>query len=254
MRETDPTLPRFGTDPIQVWLLTFEARLRGYKMNRRAFSFLIVLFAATQVHAQDVSRFNPASVPADGMKLSDFVPRGWKIGADAKGDLNGDGRSDHVLQLVPDDYDTSGINAAPETQALLVLVSSDGGRLHSTALTSKLLVTIVPQYILNISIKNGVLVVNQNYGMTDVADLTHRFRYESNSGRFLLIGKDTFSYHRPQGPDWPATRVSENYLTGVRLTTTEKWMKNGTNREIPRREKIARSRIFLEDVDEVSTQ
>src|SRR5215216_3062396 len=29
MRETDPTLSRFGTDPIQVWLLTFEARPHG---------------------------------------------------------------------------------------------------------------------------------------------------------------------------------------------------------------------------------
>jgi hypothetical protein len=26
MRETDPTLPRVGTDPIKVWLLIFEGK------------------------------------------------------------------------------------------------------------------------------------------------------------------------------------------------------------------------------------
>ena len=32
MRETDPTLPRLSTDPIQVWLLTFEARLEVVRL------------------------------------------------------------------------------------------------------------------------------------------------------------------------------------------------------------------------------
>jgi hypothetical protein len=39
-------------------------------------------------------------------------------------------------------------------------------------------------------------------------------------------GKDTFPYHRPQGPLWPATKVSENYLTGVKLTTTDHWVRD----------------------------
>jgi hypothetical protein len=111
-------------------------------------------------------------------------------------------------------------------------------------------VTIAPQYILNLSVKSGVLVVNQNYGMTDVADLTHRFRYDPAAGRLLLIGKDTFSYHRPQGPNWPASKVSENYLTGVRLTTEERWRGERQLKPAEKREQIERARVFLEDVDE----
>jgi hypothetical protein len=228
------------------------------KRQTAAMRLLIALFCVAfgaQVRAQqqegDAPRFNPERVPAEGAKEQDFVPRGWKIGALTDGDLNGDGLPDRVRQLVPEDYDGSGIAAAPEAQALLILLSAEGGKLRRAGLATRLLVPIVPQYILDMSIKKGVLVVNQNFGMTDVADLTHRFRYDPATGRFLLIGKDTFSYHRPQGPLWPATRISENYLTGVRLTSTERWLKDGTSRPTPpKREQIGRARVALEEVDE----
>ena len=211
-----------------------------------------LLFGVTSAQAgtQDVPTFKPDQVPTEGSSVKDFLPRGWKVGARAEGDLNGDRLSDQVLQLVPEDYDSTSINAAPEAQALLILLSADSSNLKRAGLATKLLVPVVPQYILDISIKNGVLVINQNFGMTDVADLTHRFRYEPVPGRFLLIGKDTFNYHRPQGPSWPATRISENYLTGVRLTTNDRWLSNGTNKPKTKRGRVARTRVFLEDVDE----
>lgn len=213
-------------------------------------ALLLVPGSVQVARSQDIPTFNPEKVPAEGQRPQDFLPRGWKIGASAEGDLNGDRLPDHALQLVPDDYDSSGISAAPEAQALLILLSAGGGKLQRAGLATKLLVPIVPQYILEMSIRNGVLVINQNFGMTDVADLTHRFRFEAATRRFLLIGKDTFSYHRPQGPRWPATRISENYLTGVRLTTTDRWLSNGTNKPTTKRGSVARSRVFLEDVDE----
>ena len=206
--------------------------------------------ALAQARGQDAPVFNPTQVPAEGRKIEDFLPRGWEAGARAEGDLNGDQVPDRVVQLVPEGHEAAGTGSAPESHALLILLSSEGGGLRRAGLATRLLVPFVPQYGLELTIKNGVLVVNQNYGMTDVADLTHRFRLDRASGRFLLIGKDTYSYHRPQGPDWPATRVSENYLTGVRLTTTERWLKNGTNRATTVRGRASRARAFLEDVDE----
>lgn len=211
---------------------------------------LLLLTASIHVRAQDSPQLNPSALPPQGVKAEDFAPRGWKVAARATGDLNGDGRVDQVIQLVPHDYDYSGITAAPESQALLILFSSDDGRLQRAASTTKLLVSLVPQYIFQLSIKNGVLIVNQNYGMTDVTDITHRFRYDAKTGRFLLIGKDTFNYHRPQGPRWPGIRISENYLTGVRITTKDRWLRTGTNNPSTQHEEIARSRIFIEDVDE----
>jgi hypothetical protein len=212
----------------------------------------VLLFAASggAARAQDAPVFDPEQVPAEGRRAQDFLPRGWKVGAGVEGDLNGDRLPDRALQLVPDDYDPAGVGAAPESHALVVLLSSEGGRLRRAAVATKLLVPAAPQYGIEMSIKNGVLVVNQNFGMTDVADLTHRFRLDPASGRFLLIGKDTFSYHRPQGPDWPSTRVSENYLTGLRLTTTERYLNSGKSSATTERGRAARARVFLEDVDE----
>ena len=143
---------------------------------------------------------------------------------------------------------SSGVVAAPESQALLILLSDSDG-LRRSVVTTKLLATFVPQYILDLSIKNGVLVIHQNFGMTDVTDLTHRFRLEPGTERFLLIGKDTFPYHRPQGPMWPVTKVSENYLTGVKLTTTDHWV-GDDNRPVTKRGRISKVRLFLEDIDE----
>lgn len=211
---------------------------------------LVCLPAHAEIRVQDAPVFNPGRVPAEGRKVEDFLPRGWEVGARAAGDLNGDQVPDQVVQLVPEGQESAGVGSAPESHVLLILLSSEGGGLRRAGLATRLLVPFVPQYGLELTIKNGVLVVNQNYGMTDVADLTHRFRYDRASGRFLLIGKDTYSYHRPQGPDWPATRVSENYLTGVRLTTTERWLRNGTNRATTERGRAGRPRIFFEDVDE----
>jgi hypothetical protein len=225
------------------------------KLNPSIITLIIALLLVAgnaRVSAQDIPAFKPEQVPAVGSSPQDFLPRGWKIGARVEGDLNGDRMTDHVLQLVPEDYDSSGISAAPESQALLILLSANGGRLRRAALATKLLMTVAPQYILAISIKRGVLVINQNFGMTQVADLTHRFRYEPTRGRFLLIGKETFNYHRPQGPEWPATRISENYLTGVQLTTTDQWLRNGTNIPKTERGRVARQTVFVEDIDEAS--
>lgn len=217
-------------------------------------TFLIIapllLSGGIAARAQDAPVFDPAQVASEGRRSEEFLPRGWKVGAHAEGDLNGDRLADHALQLVPEDYDSSGVVAAPEAQALLILLSERGGGLRRGALTTKLLVSLVPQYIVELSIANGVLVIHQNFGMTDVADFTHRFHLDPRANRFLLIGKDAFNYHRPQGPRWPATRVSENYLTGVRLTTTDRWLRDGTNRPTTKRERIARTRAFVEDVDE----
>ena len=212
---------------------------------------LLFVAGSAQARAQDVPTFNPEQVPAEGRRPQDFVPRRWKIGAREEGDLNGDRLPDHALQLVPEDYDSSGISAAPEAQALLILLSADG-KLRRAGITTKLLMPNVPQYILSMFIRSGVLVIDQNYGMTDVADIAHRLRYEPTAGRFMLIGKDTANYHRPEGPKWPATKVSENYLVGVRLTTTDRWLSNGTNRHTTKRGRVARMRVFLEEIDVVS--
>lgn len=188
-------------------------------------------------------------ISTDGAGPQDFVPPGWKIAARVEGDLNSDGHPDQVLQLVTADTpdDRSDTDAAPEAQSLLILLA-DGSKLRRTGLASKLLLPIVPQYSLDLTISNGVLGVKQDYGMSDVIDLRHLFRYEPQTGRFLLIGKEVFFYTRPLNGD--TVKTSENYLTGVRLITTGHFRSGvGTVNETTKREQIARKKVYFEDVD-----
>jgi hypothetical protein len=224
-------------------------------MNRStAVSLLLVsacLCAAPRALAQDAPRFPASAVPARGAAVRAFVPAGWKAASEVAGDLDGDGRPDRVVHVVPQgtDYDPDGVTAAPEAQALLILLADAGGGLRRAGVATRLLQDAVPQFGLKLAIRRGVLIVNQNFGMTDVQDLTHRFRLEPATGRFLLIGRDQLDYHRPQELTDPV-KTSENFLTGQRLVTTGHYGAGGGYRETERRESIPRAKVYFDDVDE----
>jgi hypothetical protein len=219
---------------------------------------LLLSFIATpgRAAAQDASPLDPARVAATGARVQDFVPRGWRVAHQVIGDLNGDTRADRVLHIVPraeTHYDPNAISAAPSTHAIVVLLADAGGRLRRGGMAPRLLQPEMPQYGLEITIRRGVLIVNQNFGMTRVTDLTHRFRWDAATRRFLLIGRDQFYYTRPQWND-DHLRISENYLTGVRLTTTEHARNGEMERETTERARIPRTRTPMERVDELDDQ
>lgn len=216
---------------------------------------LALACAAAPAAAQDTQErppLSPSAVAARGSRVQDFAPAGWKIAARADGDLNGDGRADAVLHVVPSDtwYSPDSITAAPDTHALVVLLA-DGAGYRRAGVAPRLLQQEVPQYGLTLRIRNGVLITDQNYGMTEVADVTHRFRLEPATGRFLLIGRDQLLYTRPQEAR-DSEKTSENYLTGVRLITVGHFTRSGAYRETTRREQIPRSKAYLDDIDDVS--
>lgn len=222
-------------------------------MRRTASTLLVMLvlmIVRVRAGAQASPRLDAARVSARGELAQDFVPGGWKIAAHAEGDLNGDKLPDQVLELVtaetPDDR--SFADVAPADHALLILLAESGGKLRRAGLATKLLAADVSQYSLDLTIKNGVLIVQQDYGMSDVFNLTHRFRYEAAAARFLLIGEDFFAYTRPLMDD--TVRISVNYLTGIKLTTTGRFHGGVVGRETTKREQIARKKIYFEEVDE----
>ena len=223
-------------------------------MHRTAAVSLLIaaasLAVAPRAHAQDAQPFPGRAVAARGASVRAFVPAGWKATREVAGDLNGDGRADRVVHVVASGsyYDPDAITAAPESQALLILLAEPGGGWRRAGMATRLLQTIVPQWGLTLTIRRGVLIVNQNFGMTEVLDLTHRFRLDPAAGRFVLIGRDEFFYTRPQENSDP-TKTSENYLTGERLITTGHYGAGGGYRETEKRESIPRAKTWFEDVD-----
>jgi hypothetical protein len=207
---------------------------------------------ATEENSGEIPALKADRLPLRGNTAKDFVIRGWKLGEQVSGDLNGDGISDQVVQLESADTpdNRSETDAAPAQQALLVLFS-ENGKLRRAALANRLLVLGLPQYSLTLKVRNdGVLSVSQDYGMSDVTDLTHLFRYDAASGRLVLIGREQFNYTRPLHDD--TIRTSENYLTGVRLITTGHSRHGVTASETTKRELMERKKVYFEDVNETT--
>jgi hypothetical protein len=211
---------------------------------------------ADATRQEDERRFLDASlVPAEGRAAADFVPRGWKLEEEVKGDLNGDRVADAALRLVEDlPVETGGVWNARH-RALVVLFGTAGGFTRA-AVASRLLYCSTCAGMLgdpeggNISleIKNGVLNVSQLSGSREATDLTQRFRHDPRAGRFLLIGEDIETRDRAVGD---SQSESTNYLTGVRVSKKYRVRKQDGEPVLVSnvRRKVNTPRRFIEDVD-----
>ena len=189
-------------------------------------------------------------VPATADSVEKFVPRGWKIEEQIKGDLNADAVSDYVLKLVEDkpDKDASG-DATERGRALVIVVQEKDGTLSRGAVAGKLLQCTrcggafygVVEAPANVEIKNGVIEVNQDHGSRNLTNTYYKFRYDPSLKQFVLIG---FDYTDADRLTANVMSESTNYLTGVRITTRGKG-----SRDIKTRTAIPRKQISIEDVD-----
>jgi hypothetical protein len=193
---------------------------------------------------------NKAQIPAQADNVKKFVPRGWKIERQLNADLNGDSQADFVLKLVENkpDKDSDG-NAAERARALIIVLAGDGGMLTRASVADKLLQCTrcggafygVMESPADVKIEKGVIVVTQDHGSRDLTNTTYRFRYDSESQKFMLIGFDYTDADRLTG----GTIIeSTNYLTGARIVTREK-----ENKKTSTRSQVSKGKIFLDDLD-----
>lgn len=203
------------------------------------------LFAQDEPTSIDISK-----VPATAANASGFVPEGWKIEEQVKGDVNGDGREDVLLKLVQDLPKTDPDGPGPDrARALIVVVKTSEGGWRNAAVADKLLQCTacggafygVMDAPANVTIEKGVIVVSQDHGSREVTETTFRFRYDEQPEKFILIGFDYATRDRATGSVWTE---STNYLTGKRITTTGKGKKNTTKTT-----QVAKTRSSIEEVD-----
>jgi hypothetical protein len=211
---------------------------------------LILIVSGTSFAQDDRVVINKSLVPAEGDEVSKFVPSGWKIEEQLKGDLNGDSVPDYVVKLVedkpPKDKDD---NPNERQRTLLILLQKENGKLSRAAVADRLLQCTtcggafygISEAPANVTIDRGAIVIEQDHGSRWTSDLTYRFRYESASGKFLLIGFDYVSNDRATAQ---TVTESTNFLTGLRIV---KRSKNRVGQ--PTMTRFAKNKIYIDDVD-----
>ena len=208
-----------------------------------AFAAIVTLFPQT-ANAQDEegTPFDRASLPTSGTKVEEFVPAGWKIEEQVKGDVTADGTNDILLQLI-EDKPKKEDEMVNRNRVLVVLIVNDSG-MQLGPVTDKLLQCTscggafygVLDAPAEVTIEKGVIVYAEESGSRWVSNTTFKFRYDARSKKFLLIGFDYSSRDRAAGG---FASESTNYATGKRITEIEKGKKVTKKTTVIKREKIS---------------
>jgi hypothetical protein len=237
-------------------LLTLD--LKGENSLRRLItSFALLLLAgnlAGFAHGQErePKMLDPTRVPLEAARLEEFVPRGWKIHSQARGDLNGDGKIDVALILFDESLDDATPRSVDNPQpALIIVFATEQNRWRRVGINPRLIVSDDSGFApLRIEIKNGVVILRQEEQSNISANTndyayTYRFRYEPTADRFLLIGEDDANTQRGAASD--GIRVSDNYLTGARVITIMHAARGKYVRETNTVRHIDTQKVFLEE-------
>ena len=224
-------------------------RMRG--LRKRIFTmgvlagavFAVCLAAPVTSSAQDdrFDRIDKSKIAVTGKKTSDFVPADWKIEEEIKGDLNGDASADAVLAI----QQVKAADGKEPARALIVLLAQANGDWKNVAVADRLLNCVGcgnAMEEINVTIKKGVLDVNQNWGNSgsSMGKSDYKFRLESASGRFRLIGAD---FTETMMPD-KIYSESNNYLTGDRKTAKGKLSSDKDKTTLT---KFSPKKLYLDD-------
>jgi hypothetical protein len=187
--------------------------------------FPLLLAVAGAAQALDPPAVVYPQLPAQGRDAAAFVPGGWTLEFERRGDLNGDGRADLLLVLKmadprnvldnagfgPDRFDTN-----PRMLAV-AFAEGDGYRLalRDHALIPRPDAPNMEDYLDGgePAIARGAFSVNlhqfSSAGSWNTSETTFLFRYRQDC--FQLIGYDMRGLHRGSGE---VDEISVNYLTG----------------------------------------
>ena len=190
----------------------------------------LIFLASLASFAQD-----NVTIPSYGKDTLAFVPKAWKIIAQATGDLNKDGIDDAVLIIEEakkenfinnESLGESVLNTNP--RYLLVLFKDSKG--YSLAALNKNFIppandedaTCLADPLLQdggITIKKGVLLIDFHYwlscGSYGVSHECFKLRWQDS--KFVLIGYDSSEYSRSLGDE---SSVSINFVTKKKQVVT----------------------------------
>ncbi|MFZ6654085.1 hypothetical protein [Undibacterium sp. TJN19] len=215
-------------------------------MLTQVLTLLLSMALSHNSQAQPTPPFGK-KLPATAPALRDFVPRGWAVENQVSGDLNGDGQAD-IAAVVVQNKGAGDASGDDRQRGLIVLLAS--GKAYSLLGSNDKLLQCqgcggVKDGV-NVTIKNGVLVVSQYSGSREYSIYTWRFRLDASSQRLQMIGIDEEETDSMLGK---GSTVSTNLLTGQQISETYQYNQKQERNIIltSKKSKVAKTPTLFED-------
>ena len=199
---------------------------------------MVMPVAAVPAMAATYDGGDPDSMPAvtypvvaeTGATAKDFIPAGWVLETEQRGDLNKDGRADLALVVRMNDpanvltNEGMGDNPFDTNPRMLVAALAEADGRYRRVLANHTLIRrrdnpVEDDIYKGMTIAQGLLRISltnfMNAGGWGTWNGTYAFRYQGQE--FVLVGYDRSFLHRGSGE---TIDISINYLTRQRKTVT----------------------------------
>ncbi|MFZ6720972.1 hypothetical protein [Undibacterium sp. Ji49W] len=221
--------------------------MKPIKLTQLA-ALLLTIVLHNSSQAQQTPPFGK-KLPATAPALRDFVPRGWTVESQVSGDLNGDGQADIAAVVVENKAAADANNTFNDRQRGLIVVLAGAKGYSLLGSNDKLLQCLGCGGVkdgVNVTIKNGVLIVSQYSGSREYSIYTWRFRLDAASQRLQMIGIDE---EDTDGMVGKGSTVSTNLLTGQQINETYQYDQNRDRKVVlsSKKSKTAKTTTLLED-------
>lgn len=195
-----------------------------------ALSLSILLLVVAPLQASD--RPQPSMLAND--ELTGWMPDGAQVETRLDADVTGDGLRDLVFVARREDTRVLKVLVAYTTEVDMGFDPLGEMRMGDSPLGDAAL-----------SVKKGVLIVEDLDGGTTAIQSLYRFRFDAKARRFRLIGDDVSLYSRTNAHD--STSISTNRLTGVQIVKRSVVGEDGYTDQPEQKKTVPTRPIYMED-------
>lgn len=207
-------------------------RQRSSRFAPRACCTALAALAAVlgTVHAEE----RPQPAPMSEEELASYLPEGGRIETRLDADVTGDGLRDIVFVAGNDDV-----------RVLKVLAAYTDEFSMGFDVVGEAKMGISPLGSAGLSVKKGVLIVEDLDGGTTAISSLYRYRFDAKAKRMRLIGDDVSLYSRTNAHD--SVSISTNRLTGVQVRKDSVVGENGYTDKPEVKKKVSAKPIYMEE-------
>lgn len=207
-------------------------RVERAAMSSRTSSVLLWSLLAAAMCASAVDRIPPPSPTAE--ELAAYMPDGAKIETRLDADVTGDGMVDVVF-----------VAASEDVRVLKVMAAYADEFNNGHEPIGEAAMETYPLGSASLSVKKGVLLVEDLTGGTTAIQSLYRYRFDPKARRMRLIGDDVTLYSRTNAHD--STAISTNRLTGAQTVTRSVVGKDGYTDQPAQKKTVSTKPVYMED-------